>query len=257
MNGLKHEQARYYLHIGRANQSGVERESLNRHLSECGDCKSYAAKFAALESALSGVMHLQWDTPKPAPATGARIQTLIRRKIVQKKVMNLTGSFASGAALLGFIVVLAWFFRPPLPGPVNTGSASVPTRVNLTFGKTITLLGFGLTQDHLTAGDTLGIALFWQARVTPQTSYAVFIHLLDENDRLLVQSDALPLNGTRPTTGWKPDEVIEDRREIQLPSNLPPGRYRLIVGLYDPSTGSRLNTSEGKDALTLKTFEIK
>ncbi|MGE5263515.1 MAG: hypothetical protein ACM3S0_09050 [Acidobacteriota bacterium] len=257
MKSLEHEQARYYLHMGYEDLTEAEQESLERHLSQCGTCRSYAGEADKVRSTLSSVMHAQWDRHRPAPATDDKIQTRIRRKIVQKKVMNLTGSLASGAALLGFIVVIAWFFRPPLPGPVNTGSASVPTRVNLTFGKTITLLGFGLTQDHLTAGDTLGIALFWQARVTPQTSYAVFIHLQDENDRLLVQSDALPLNGTRPTTGWKPDEVIEDRREIQLPSNLPPGRYRLIVGLYDPSTGSRLNTSEGKDALTLTTLEVK
>ena len=176
---------------------------------------------------------------------------------MQKQVLNLTSSLASGAVVLGFIVVMAWFFQPPPPIPVNPGSAGLPTQVNQTFGNTITLLGYGMSQDYYKAGDTASVTLFWQARVTPQSSYTVFIHLQDADDRLLVQSDVLPVNGARPTSGWKPDEVIEDRREINLPNPLAPGPYKLTVGMYDANTGARLNTGDGKNELTLMTLEIR
>ena len=257
MNELKHEQARYYLHIGKADLSGVERESLDRHLSECADCKSYAAELGTLQSTLSQAMHSQWDALAPTAATNKKIQTRIRRKIVQTRVLNLTGSLASSAILLGFIVVAAWFFRPPLSVPVNPGSAPVPTRVNMNFGNMITLVGYDVSKDQLNAGDTLTVTLFWQAHAAPPVSYLVFAHLQDENLKLLAQSDAVPANGTRPTTGWKPDEVIEDRREIKLPSDIQPGRYQLIVGLYDPKTGTRLTTTGGKASLELATVDVK
>ncbi len=257
MNELKHEQARYYLHVGKADLSGVERESLDRHLSECTDCKSYAGELGTLQSTLSQVMHAQWDALAPTPITDKAIQTRIRRKIVQTRALNLTGSLASGVVLLGFIVVVAWFFRPPLPVPVNPGSASIPTRVNVNFGNIINLLGYDLSKDQLSAGDTCTVTLFWQALAATPTSYAVFVQLQDENQKSVAQSDALPANGTRPTTGWKPDEVIEDRREIKLPSDAQPGRYQLIVGLYDPKTGTRLSTTDGKTSLNLATLDVK
>lgn len=257
MNELKHEQARCYLHVGKENLSGGERESLNCHLSECSVCRSYASELGTLQSTLSQVMHAQWDPLAPTRVPDKQIHGRIWRKIVQKQVLNLTSSLASGAVLLGFIVVIAWFFRPAPPVPVNVGSAGVPTRVNQTFGNMITLLNYGLNQDHFTAGDTAVLTLSWQARVVPQIAYAVSIRLQDVNDRLLAQSDGLPVNGTRPTTSWKTDEVIEDRREINLPKTLPPGQYKLVVAVYDPKTGTRLNTSDGKNAIDLTTVNIQ
>lgn len=118
-------------------------------------------------------------------------------------------------------------------------------------------LGYGVSQDYYRAGDIASVTLFWQARATTQTSYTISLHIQDANGRLLVQSDALPVNGARPTTDWKPDEVIEDRREINLPSILAPGQYILTVGVYDANTGTRLDTSDGKNELTLMTLEIR
>jgi hypothetical protein len=258
MNELKHEQARYYLHVGHEYLGGAEQESLKLHLSGCRTCQSYATELDALQTTISRMMHAQWDAATPAAITENGVQRRIRRKILQKRVLNLTSSLASGAVVLGLIVVIAWFFQSPRLLPVTLGSVSVPTRVNQTFGNNITLLGFELSQDHLAAGDTLTVALYWQARVATPTSYAVFIHLQhgDEDGSLVAQRDGIPVNGTRPTTSWKPDEVIEDRQELVLPSTLAPGQYKLVLGLYDPSSGVRLNTSEGKNALTLATVDV-
>ncbi len=258
MKALKHEQARYYVHIGHEYLSGAEQESLKRHLSECSACQDYATEFDALRITLSRVMHAHWDAFSPAPIAEDRIQRRIRRKIVQKRVLNLTSSWASGAVVIGLIVIIAWFFQFPRLLPVTPGSSSIPTRVSQTFGDNITLLGFGLSQDHVAAGDTVAITLYWQARVATPTSYTVFIHMVYGNEEggLAVQSDGIPVSGTRPTTSWKPDEVIEDRQVLVLPGTLVPGQYKVVLGLYDPSSGVRLNTSGGKNALALATVDV-
>jgi hypothetical protein len=257
MKALKHEKARYYLHIGHEFLDGAEQDLLNRHLSQCGTCQSYATELDALHTTLSRVMHAHWDTLAPASPKEDRIQSRIRRKIVQQRVLNLTSSLASGAVVVGLMIVIAWFFQFPKLLPVPPGSAVVPTRVNQTFGSNITLLSFELTKDYFTAGEAVPVTLHWQVRVTTQTSYAVFIHVQDEKGGMVVQHDAIPANGTRPTTGWKPAEVIDDREELTLPGTLLPGRYELLVGLYDPITGARLNTTEGKDALVLATLNVR
>ena len=51
--------------------------------------------------------------------------------------------------------------------------------------------------------------------------------------------------------------MIEDQRTVRLPGSLAPGQYSLIVGVYDPNTGARLNTSDGKAALTLVTVDVR
>jgi len=43
----------------------------------------------------------------------------------------------------------------------------------------------------------------------------------------------------RPTPTWRPGEVISDRYGVWLPPDLPPGRYALVLGFYDPD-GRRL-----------------
>jgi len=67
------------------------------------------------------------------------------------------------------------------------------------------------------------------------TSYSVFVHALDASGAILSQVDALPLGGSRPTTGWLPGEVLVDRYSLRLSS-----ATTLEVGLYDPLTRQRL-----------------
>jgi hypothetical protein len=50
----------------------------------------------------------------------------------------------------------------------------------------------------------------------------------------------VPVNGRYPTSAWAPGEPIIDARAISLPADLPAGDYRLIVGLYTSTEGSRL-----------------
>jgi hypothetical protein len=50
--------------------------------------------------------------------------------------------------------------------------------------------------------------------------------------------------------------TIEDTHTVVLPSDLPPGSYRLAVGLYDLATGDRLPLQDGGDAVTLTEIQV-
>jgi hypothetical protein len=67
----------------------------------------------------------------------------------------------------------------------------------------------------------------------------VFTHLLDANVVLRAQQDSIPQRGNLPTTRWFPGEYISDEYALALPNDLPPGEYRIAVGMYDETTGER------------------
>ncbi|MGM0401990.1 MAG: ArnT family glycosyltransferase, partial [Chloroflexota bacterium] len=116
---------------------------------------------------------------------------------------------------------------------------SISHILNARFGDHITLLGCAIDQQVKT-GDDLQLILYWQAEDEIETSYSVFTHLVDQEDRLWGQRDGIPRQGKAPTSSWLRGEVIEDRYTIPITADTPPGTYRIAVGLYDPETGLRL-----------------
>jgi hypothetical protein len=80
--------------------------------------------------------------------------------------------------------------------------------------------------------------------------YTVFAHLIDEEGKLVAQSDSQPRNGERPTTAWRYEEVVPETREVTLPGTLQPGRYTLCVGFYNLQTMQRLEVSDIDGTIT-------
>ena len=70
-------------------------------------------------------------------------------------------------------------------------------------------------------------------------SYAVFVHVLGPDGRVVAQHDSPPGQGTA-TTGWVQGQYIADEHPIDMPADLPPGQYQVEIGVYDPNTGARL-----------------
>jgi hypothetical protein len=91
------------------------------------------------------------------------------------------------------------------------------------------------------------VSLTWRALEMPAENYTVFVHLIDESQRVWAQHDGEPVGGSRSTSSWHPGEEVTDHHGLALPSDFPPGEYRLAVGLYDAATGERLpvDTAEG------------
>lgn len=111
----------------------------------------------------------------------------------------------------------------------------------------ITLLGYDLPQQRLRPGDGLNLTLYWQAQNEIPASLTAFVHLINEEGRIVAQRDQIPVGGTRPTSGWAPGEVISDAYGILIPQDLPPGAYRLRIGWYHAARSERVHLADGSD----------
>jgi 4-amino-4-deoxy-L-arabinose transferase-like glycosyltransferase len=108
------------------------------------------------------------------------------------------------------------------------------------FDDKIVLLDIDLPGEPLISGGVLPVKLTWQGLADMTEDYTVFLQVLDDQDQIVGQVDAWPLQGTYPTGQWPPGEIVEDPYEIHLAGDLPPGNYRLQVGLYLLATLRRL-----------------
>lgn len=98
----------------------------------------------------------------------------------------------------------------------------------------------------------LELRLFWQARAASRQPLSVSVHLLDADGTMVAQHDGTPAEGGRPTTEWRPGELVIDRHELEPPAEAR-GPFMAVVGLYDPTSGRRepLESSPGVDAVSI------
>jgi len=108
------------------------------------------------------------------------------------------------------------------------------------FGGQIKLLGYTLEAEEIQPGDSVQLALYWQALANMETSYTVFTHLIDQDGRIMGQKDNRPVSGLYPTTKWTPGEEIVDRYEITTGLEIPLDEYSIEIGLYELDSGERL-----------------
>jgi hypothetical protein len=118
------------------------------------------------------------------------------------------------------------------------------------------LTGYDVAPSTPAPGDDLTLTLFWASAAPLPASYTVFVHLVDDQNEIVAQSDSIPRGGHYPTTAWTAGEQFADDYTLSLPEDLTPGSYRLLVGLYDPQTSARLPLINGPDHVELGGIEV-
>ncbi len=159
-----------------------------------------------------------------------------------------------GRALLDQMLLVREFTAPP----VRRYNETILYRLwrmqhetDVRFGEHIRLNGYDLHAPDPQPGDDLPITLYWNATTTPPENYSLFIHLSALDDpRPLAQVDGNPAVPARLTSTWnRPEEtLISPRFSLTLPDDLPPGDYRVTLGLYNFQTGQRLPVRYATDA---------
>ena len=88
-------------------------------------------------------------------------------------------------------------------------------------------------------------------------SYKVSVQALSSDQRVVAQDDSIPVNWTYPTTMWVPGEYISDEHVVCLPSEMPAGRYRFLVVVYEERTLERVASRDRQaDAIELGEMEV-
>lgn len=117
--------------------------------------------------------------------------------------------------------------------------------------------------DEFTAGERLGLLLFWsRVEEASAAQYTLFVHLRDNAGNNLAQIDIPPWPGLFPPQLWPADAPVTDRIDLALPPNLPPGSCRLVLGLYDAASMSRFPLTvdglrQGGDELVVATITVR
>lgn len=124
------------------------------------------------------------------------------------------------------------------------------------FGESIKLLGLNApaaseSSLEITPGQPLTIELIWQADALVEADYTITAQLLDGEQQVRAQKDRMPLDGAAPTTTWAVGEVLPDAFTLDIPPDIGPAPYRLLIALYRLETGERLRLPNGADHLTI------
>lgn len=90
------------------------------------------------------------------------------------------------------------------------------------------------------------LTLVWTTEAPLREDLRLFVHLLD-GDRIVAQNDGVPVDWTRPTTGWAQGEIIQTTHTFSQAA----GVYQIRVGWYQPDTSQRVLLASGHDALDL------
>ncbi len=132
---------------------------------------------------------------------------------------------AGVARALAFIVMAVVLWRLVLPHgfrvPVRSPRASYPG---------VSLAGCVLVPAP---PRELRVRLFWLGESFPGPRASVFVHVVDEDGRLVAQHDA-PLGlGYTPPERWFPGLLVSEDHSLPRPPK--GGEYQIRVGLYDPA----------------------
>ena len=182
----------------------------------------------------SGAATNLWQgTVLPADARWQPGEAICRRLRMRVPADAAGGSHSLSATVAGQRIALGDLTLGPSTRRFDVPPVDNPVSVLL--GEQVRLLGAS-SAVPVAPGDPLVVTLVWQAVTAPQAAYTVFVHLVDGTGKIVAQSDAPPAAGYA-TDRWLPGEVVIDSHTLQSPA---PGRYQLLVGMYDPITGRRL-----------------
>jgi hypothetical protein len=112
--------------------------------------------------------------------------------------------------------------------------------VDFVLGEQVALRGYDLPQHTVQVGRPISVTLYWQGLVPMVQDYTAFVHLVDAEERIVVQNDKPPLDGDWPTSAWQPLETVPDTYTLLVPPDTPVGTYQLHAGLYLLGSPGRL-----------------
>lgn len=115
--------------------------------------------------------------------------------------------------------------------------------------------------DAARPGETVTVRCVWRAIRSVPDNYTAFVHL-DRGGGRGRFDHAHRLGGSFGSSAWMPGERVEERLELRIPPDLPPGAYRVRVEVGLRAAKRRLSVSEtdrphtGRTTATIGTLTV-
>jgi 4-amino-4-deoxy-L-arabinose transferase-like glycosyltransferase len=166
----------------------------------------------------------------PAPAL-ARIYVALYTYPAEEHlpVLDAQGTPVGHAAVFGALPV----------NPAQAPDYSVQHEVSYRLGDGVALVGYDLEERLFSMGYGC-VNLYWQALGEVPGDFSVFVHVVNDQDHTVAQSDSRPRGGFYPTSYWQQGETVLDQHCFSFPSNVQEGHYQVFVGMYTPENMQRL-----------------
>ena len=120
------------------------------------------------------------------------------------------------------------------------------TQHNLFFGDALELISSEYDASVHQPGDLVRISTHWHSHAqAPEYKFSLRLH--DEQGAEISAYDYVPQNWFAPTNVWFVDQPATDHYGLALPDDLAPGSYHVTLRLYDPYSGSPVETTAGVD----------
>ena len=116
----------------------------------------------------------------------------------------------------------------------RTSARNVPNPMSVNFGDEAELVGYDISKLVMQQTDKVTVTLYWRGKRPLTTDYRVFVQIVQPNTtNVFASHDGMPAEWTRPTSTWKPDEIIEDKHTFTIPADAPLDTWQLSVGMYE------------------------
>jgi hypothetical protein len=111
------------------------------------------------------------------------------------------------------------------------------TWLEYTYADRVRLLAYELSPAAARPGQPVSVSLYWQALHIPERDAHVSLQAFLNNNERVALVNGPPLNNLRPTSSWRPGEVLRDNWSLKIPAETPaPALLRLDVTLFLPDT---------------------
>jgi 4-amino-4-deoxy-L-arabinose transferase-like glycosyltransferase len=161
------------------------------------------------------------------------------------------GKVAGTTISLGPVIVSKPQERPAVE------SLAIQNQQQENLGGKIAFLGYDRDRDAARPGESVYLALYWQAQQDLDEDYNVVIGLRGERGDVWPLWADRPVHGTYPTTTWTAGEVVKDRYGLNIGQDVPAGDYELELTLLNRVTQEPLVASNGLPTISLGKLRVE
>ena len=198
-----------------------------------------AVAFLLLEALFYTIMRRLPDTAQgrhmysAMPAWALALAAGLLAWIPARRERVAASTLVAALLILSVIALPAWVmpaYQPLLPFRTTLIRAWQPeSPMDAEAAPGIRYLGPRSEQIAGRAGETVELALLWQAVAPIETEYLLRIDLVDSEGHSRLLHLSQPLGGRWPTRAWDVGTYLSDRHMLALPALLPAGEYPLRV----------------------------